>query len=59
MTANFEVWTNGPGNHTECVGRHHTIHDAQRACRNDMGRLLTILDHMGRIAGLYRDGREI
>ena len=53
-TGGWEVW-----DYRECVGHDSSYEAAVRGCLNDTGRLLTIIDPIGRIAALYRDGREI
>jgi hypothetical protein len=40
------------------IGRHADLESCRRGCLNDRGRLLIIHDPIGRIAALYRDGRE-
>lgn len=50
----WETWDD-----RECVSRDNTLLAARRGCLNDEGRLLTIFDLQGRIAALYRDGREV
>ena len=53
----IEVWVYG--NRPECVGHHRSIAEARRACQNDAGRLLTIIDAIGRVHTMYRDGAEV
>lgn len=43
----------------EIVGRAADFGAARRGCQNDMGRTLIIHDPIGRIAAIYRDGRDI
>lgn len=40
------------------VGRAGSFEEARRGCLNDRGRTLTIHDPTGRIAAIFRDGRE-
>ena len=50
----YETW-----DARECVSRDSSLLAAKRGCLNDFGRLLTVYDLDGRIAALYRDGKEI
>ena len=43
----------------EIVGRDSSFELARRGCLNDLGRTLNIHDPIGRIAAIYRDGRDI
>lgn len=43
----------------EIVGRSASFESARRGCLNDMGRTIVIHDPIGRIAAIYRDGRDI
>jgi hypothetical protein len=57
----FETWdrrtgsTHGP----EITSRATSLAEAERACRNDRGRLLTIYDADGFVRAMYRDGVKI
>lgn len=50
----YETW-----DQYECVSRASSLESARRGCLNDVGRLLTVFDLSGRIAALYRDGKEV
>lgn len=50
----YETW-----DQHECTSRASSLESARRGCHNDVGRLLTIFDLTGRVAALYRDGKEI
>jgi hypothetical protein len=43
----------------EVVGVDCALESARRGCLNDMGRTLTIRDPIGRIAAIFRDGRDV
>jgi hypothetical protein len=43
----------------EIVGTSASWESARRACLGDMGRTILIHDPIGRIAAIFRDGRDI
>jgi hypothetical protein len=53
----YSAWT--VSDSREIVGTAASLAEAKRGCQNDMGRTLLIHDPLGRIAAMYRDGRDI
>lgn len=44
---------------SEIVGRSASFESARRGCLNDTGRTIVVHNPTGRIAAIYRDGRDI
>jgi len=57
MSSTCSAWT--VSDSREIVGTAASLAEAERGCLNDMGRLLTIHDPIGRVRAMYRDGREL